>query len=168
MTTLDVEIAEETPLQDDVRRLIVELNGAIAEQEPETPPEFQFQMTAEDMARPDTTVWVVRRAGEALGCCALRRIGNGVGEVKRMYLRPAARGLGLADRMLATIEARAVGDGLETLALETGILFHAAHRVYERAGFERTGAFADYPDSGYAAFYAKTIRPAAAGASTPV
>lgn len=168
MTEPDVAIAEETPLQDDMRRLIVELNAAIAEQEPETPPEFQFQMTAEEMARADTTVWVARRGGVALGCCALRRIGGGTGEIKRMYVRPQARGLGIADRMLAVVEERAARDGLERLALETGLLFHAAHRVYERAGFVRTGAFADYPDSGYAAFYAKPIRPAAAGGTRPV
>jgi putative acetyltransferase len=70
--------------------------------------------------------------------------------------------------MLATLEERAAREGLETLALETGILFLAARRVYERAGFAQTGPFADYPDSGYAAFYAKTIRPAAAGGSLPV
>ncbi len=152
-----VEISAETPLQDSLRALIAELNDAIDAQEPDTPDEFKFRMTAEEMARPDTTTFVVRVGGEAVGCGALRRHDGHLGEVKRMYLRPAARGRGLAGRLLARIETEARAHGLGELALETGIGFAAARRVYERAGFVACGAFADYPDSGYAAFYRKTL-----------
>ncbi|PZO70955.1 MAG: N-acetyltransferase [Sphingomonas taxi] len=169
MTDDGVEIRVETPLQDDMRALIAELNDAIDAQEPDTPDEFKFRMTADEMARPDTTTFLVRIGGKAVGCGALRRHDAGFGEVKRMYLRPAARGRGLARRLIARIEAEALAQGLGELALETGIGFSAARRTYESAGFELCGAFADYPDSGYAAFYRKTIvrREAGEAASRP-
>ncbi|RIY03718.1 GNAT family N-acetyltransferase [Aureimonas flava] len=157
MTGGDVDIRVETPLQDDLRALIAELNDAIDAQEPHTPDEFKFRMTAEEMARPDTTTFLVRIDGAAVGCGALRRLDGQLGEVKRMYLRPAARGRGLAARLLQRIEAEALAQGLDELALETGIGFRAARQIYERAGFAPCGAFADYPDSGYAAFYRKTL-----------
>lgn len=153
----DVSIRIETPLQDDLRALIAELNDAIDAQEPETPDEFKFRMTAEEMARPDTVTFLVRIGGAAVGCGALKRHDDRLGEVKRMYLRPAVRGRGLAGRLLERIEAEARTQGLSELALETGIGFTAARRTYEQAGFETCGAFADYPDSGYAAFYRKTL-----------
>jgi putative acetyltransferase len=157
MTGGAVEINAETPLQDDLRALIAELNDAIDAQEPETPDEFKFRMTAEQMARPDTTTFLVRIDGAAVGCGALRRHDAGLGEVKRMYLRPETRGRGLAARLLDRIEQEALDQGLTELALETGKGFVAARRAYERAGFEACGPFADYPDSGYAAFYRKTL-----------
>lgn len=170
MTDGDVEIRIETPLQDDLRALIAELNDAIDEQDPDTPDEFKFRMTADEMARPDTTTFLVRIGGEAVGCGALKRHDDRLGEVKRMYLRPAFRGRGLAARLLARIEAEAQSQNLGELALETGIGFAAARRSYERAGFEACGAFADYPESGYAAFYRKTLarRDAETAASRPL
>ncbi|WP_416355647.1 GNAT family N-acetyltransferase [Aureimonas phyllosphaerae] len=164
-----VEIRAETPLQDDLRALIAELNDAIDSQEPDTPAEFKFRMTAEEMARPDTTTFLVRIDGAAVGCGALKRHDASLGEVKRMYLRPAVRGQRLAARLLDRIEAEARSLGLGALALETGIGFEAARRSYERAGFELSGPFADYPDSGYAAFYRKTlaVREADPAASRP-
>ena len=160
-----VEIAVETPLQDDVRALIAELNGAISAQEPDTPEEFNFRMTADEMAGPETTVWVARLDGEAVGCGALLRHAGGFGEIKRMYVRPSAQGRGVAGLMLAAIEELAAAEGLTHLALETGGEgYGAARRVYERAGYRRSGAFADYPDNPYSTFYRKDLTAAPAAA----
>ncbi|MEO3999791.1 GNAT family N-acetyltransferase [Mesorhizobium sp. CAU 1732] len=150
-------VAVETPLQDDVRLLVADLNDAMDAQSPDTPEEFNFRMTAEEMAGPETTVFVARLDGAAIGCGALLRHPQGYGEVKRMYVRAAAQGMGVAGSILDAIEARAVADGLSHLALETGDGFGAAKRVYERAGFVRCGAFADYPESPYSIFYKKTL-----------
>lgn len=155
--TIAITIAEETPLSDDMRALIAELNAAMDEMEPETPEDFNFRLSVEEMAGPETTVFVARRDDRAIGCCALRRHDGGLAEVKRMYVRPAARGLSVGARLLSALEAKAAGEGISRLALETGHAFHAAHRVYERAGFERCAAFADYPDSPFAFFYDKAL-----------
>ncbi len=83
-------IAVETPLQDDVRALVAELNALLI---PLTPREFQFQLTVEQMAEPDTDR--VRRARRDRPCGrlgALKDHGGGVGEVKRMFTLPEVRG----------------------------------------------------------------------------
>ncbi len=151
-------IAIETPLQDDVRALVAALNDwALAQ----TPREFCHHMTVEQMAQPDTTVFIARdKSGVALGMGALKRHGDGLGEVKRMFTRPEARATGLAGRIVDEIERLARQDGLKRLALETGAVegFAAAWRVYERAGFTRCGAFLDYPaDSPHNIYYEKRL-----------
>lgn len=159
---MKVEIAVETPLQDDVRALVAELNDAMDAQSPDTPEEFNFRMTAEEMAGPETTLWVARQDGRAVGCGALLRHGQGFGEVKRMYVRAEAQGCGVGGRMLDAILAQAQAEGLSALALETGAGFGPARRVYERAGFTPCGPFADYPDSPYSIFYKKKLEQRAA------
>jgi putative acetyltransferase len=65
-------------------------------------------------------------------------------EVKRMYVRDSARGQGVADAILARLEAEARGAGLSELRLETGVRQVAAMRFYARAGFRECPAFGDY------------------------
>ena len=149
-----VEIREESPLQDDVRALIAELNEALLAL---SPPEFCFHMTAEEMAEPDTTVWIARRDGVAVGCGALKRHDADLAEVKRMYVRPTEQGHGIGGALLNQIVSRARQEGIAVLKLETGDRHPAAWRIYERAGFQRCGSFADYPESPYSVFYEKPL-----------
>jgi putative acetyltransferase len=149
-----VEIRAETPLQDDVRALIAELNTVLLEL---TPPEFCSHMTAEQMAAPDTTVFVARDGGAAVACGALRRHEGGVGEVKRMYTRPSHRGRKIGAAIVGRIEALAREEGVTRLVLETGDRHPAAWTVYERAGFTRCGPVLDYPDSAWSVFYEKSL-----------
>ena len=65
-------------------------------------------------------------------------------EVKRMYVRDAARRQGVAGALLARLEAEARHAGLSRLRLETGESQIAAMRLYTRAGFRRCAAFGDY------------------------
>jgi putative acetyltransferase len=153
MTTA-VEIAVESPLQDEVRALIAELNAALLEL---TPPEHCYHMTAEQMAEPDTTVFIAREDGQAVACGALKRHADGIGEVKRMYTRPAFRGRRVGTGIVSRIERLARDEGLTRLVLETGDRHPVAWSVYERAGFTRRGPVLDYPDSSYSVFYEKTL-----------
>lgn len=149
-----ISVAAESPLQDDVRALIRELNENLLAL---TPPEFCSHMSVEQMAGPDTTVFVARDAGSAIACGALRRDANGVGEVKRMYTRPDYQGRGIGGRILDQVEALARREGFKTLVLETGDRHPAAWRVYERGGFTRCGPILDYPDTGWSVFYTKSL-----------
>jgi putative acetyltransferase len=116
-------------------------------------------MSVEDMAGDDTTVFVARNGagGDLLGCGALLRHPGRVGEVKRMYTRPEARGLGIGGRILERIEDLARSEGFTRLVLETGNTYKAAERVYQRAGFRQCGPVLDYPDTPYSAFYDKQL-----------
>ncbi|RUW44931.1 GNAT family N-acetyltransferase [Mesorhizobium sp. M1A.F.Ca.ET.072.01.1.1] len=149
-----VEIGVETPLQDDVRALVAELNTALLEL---TPPEHCYHLTVEQMAGHDTTVFVARDGGLAVGCGALKRHADAVGEVKRMYTRPSHRGQKIGAQIVARIEGLARQEGLKRLVLETGDRHPAAWTVYERAGFSRCGPVLDYPDSEWSVFYEKSL-----------
>ncbi|MAZ82333.1 MAG: GNAT family N-acetyltransferase [Rhizobiales bacterium] len=150
-------ITTETPLQDDVRMLVAELNAYMI---PLTPREFQFQLTVEQMAEPGVTLFVARdEAGRAVGMGALKEHNADLGEVKRMYTLPEIRGQRAGAELLARIEDMARERGLKSLKLETGEApgFEPAWRLYERGGFSQCGAFLDYPDSGYSRFYEKKL-----------
>ena len=149
-------IAEETPLQDDVRIMVKALNETMI---PLTPREFQFQLTVEQMADPSITLFVARVDGRPVGMGALKDHGGGLGEVKRMFTLPEMRGKRVGSQILQRIERLAGEKGLSRLVLETGEAagFEAAYRVYERGGFARCGAVLDYPDSGFSRFYEKKL-----------
>jgi putative acetyltransferase len=152
-----VSIAVETPLQDDVRALVAALNAYLT---PLTPREFQFQMTAEQMAEPTVTVLVARDAsGRPVGMGSLKDHGGGVGEVKRMFTLPEVRGQRIGAQLLERIETLARQRGITRLVLETGEApgFEPAWRVYEQSGYTRCGPVLDYPDSGHNRFYEKQL-----------
>ncbi|MCC8429698.1 GNAT family N-acetyltransferase [Reyranella aquatilis] len=151
---MPLTIAVETPLQDDVRSLVAELNAVLLEL---TPPEHCHHLTVEQMAGADTTVFIARDDGAAVACGALKRHPGGIGEVKRMYTRPSHRGRKIGERIVALIEATARSEGLQRLVLETGDRHHAAWKVYENAGFARCGPVLDYPDVKWSVFYDKQL-----------
>ena len=151
---MSVTICAETPLSDDVRRLVTALNRTASAL---TPPEFCHHLTAEEMAAPDMTVFVARDGASAVAMGALRRHPGGIGEVKRMYTMPEYQGRGIGGRILAAIEDLARHEGLKSLVLETGTNFFAALRIYERGGFRSCGPVLDYPPSPHTAFFEKPL-----------
>ena len=96
----------------------------------------------------DVTVVLVARDedGTPLGCGALRDLGDGVAEVKRMYVLPAARGRGVSKAVLAALEDAARERGWTTLRLETGPRQPEAVGLYTGAGYREIGAFGAYRD----------------------
>jgi len=153
---VSISISIETPLQDDVRALVHALNEFTYGL---TPAEYRHHMTVEQMAQPDTTLFVARdEQGAALGMGALRRHAGGIGEVKRMYVKDEARGSGVGWAILARIEQLARDEGFTRVVLETGSNFDAARRVYERGAFEVCGPVLDYPPSAWTTFYAKSLQ----------
>ncbi len=154
---MGVTIAVETPLQDDVRGMVAALNGFLT---PLSPPEFQFQLTVEEMADPSLTLFVARdKDGGAIGMGALKNHGSGLGEIKRMWTDPAIRGKRIGSALLAKIEAAAREKHMTRLVLETGTTaeMNASWRLYERGGFTQCEAVLDYPASEHNRFYEKKL-----------
>ena len=152
-----MRIEVETPLQDDIRALVKQLNEYMM---PLTPKEFQFQLTVEQMAEPGVTLFVARNdANQAIGMGALKQHDAQLGEVKRMFTLDENRGERIGSKILKEIEDLARSNELKELKLETGEApgFELAWRLYERNGYQTCGAFLDYPDSGYSRFYFKKI-----------
>lgn len=82
--------------------------------------------------------------GQPVGIACLRKIGDGVGEVKRMYVRPAFRGRGIGLALLETLIEAAREIGYGTLRLDSAKFMAAAHAMYRSAGFRE---IEPYPES---------------------
>jgi GNAT superfamily N-acetyltransferase len=78
---------------------------------------------------------IVEEDGATVAGGALRRLREGVGEIKRMWTSPSHRGRGHARRVLAALEQAAARRGYHTLRLETGNLQLAAIELYTSAGY---------------------------------
>jgi DNA-binding MarR family transcriptional regulator/GNAT superfamily N-acetyltransferase len=96
--------------------------------------------------RPPAGVFLVARLhGEPVGCVGLKLPAGRPAEVKRMWVAPRARRLGLARRFLAEAEARAARAGHDRLRLDTNRTLDAAIRLYRSSGFREVPAFNDEP-----------------------
>ena len=141
---------------DDVQRLAAAQQAEVRARydgkgEPGTPPSAA-DISVVLLARDDD--------GTALGCGALRRLGNGVAEIKRMYVAPAARGRGIAKALLAALEDTALDRGWTTLRLETGPRQPEAIGLYSRAGYRPITAFDAYagaPDAEGSLFFERLL-----------
>jgi GNAT superfamily N-acetyltransferase len=88
--------------------------------------------------------------GADVACGGVRQLAPGIGEVKRMYVVPSARGRGLSRLLLRALVEHAVAVGLGELWLETGTAQPEAMALYESEGFEPIapyGQYRDEPDS---------------------
>jgi DNA-binding MarR family transcriptional regulator/GNAT superfamily N-acetyltransferase len=110
-----------------------------------------FDATIPHAARPEQLTppagyfMVARLHGRVAGCGALKLVGDGIGEVKRMWTADFARGQGVARTVLETIEAKARALGVHTLRLETNKALREAHALYRSAGYREVPAFNEEP-----------------------
>jgi DNA-binding MarR family transcriptional regulator/GNAT superfamily N-acetyltransferase len=96
----------------------------------------------EEMTLPNGLLLVASTPGSPLGCGALKlHPETRIAEVKRMWVSPDARGLGLGRRILERLADEATVRGMETLRLETNRTLAEARRLYETAGFVEVEAF---------------------------
>lgn len=110
----------------------------------------------------DVAVVLVARDddGTALGCGALRPLGDGAAEVKRMYVVPSARGRGVGRAVLAGLEDAARAHGWSTLRLETGPRQPEAVALYGSAGYrpiDAFGVYVDDPDALHSLYFERTL-----------
>lgn len=81
--------------------------------------------------------------GEAAGCAALRPLGDGVGEMKRLYVRPNHRKVGLGNHLIDTVIAAARQAGFGQLRLDTLPSMTSAQALYRKLGFVETPPYND-------------------------
>ncbi|MFD3513388.1 GNAT family N-acetyltransferase [Streptomyces sp. NPDC058657] len=141
---------EEVPWDAPDARLLRDLQRAeIAERygrpdsEPGTPPsakDIAVFVLAREAREPD----VGPSRGAPVGCAGLRDLGDGTGELKRMYVAPDRRGSGVAPLLLTALEEWARGRGWTHLRLETGLSQPDAVRFYTRSGYRPIPNFGAY------------------------
>jgi putative acetyltransferase len=153
----EVVLAIEDPTEGESAAMIAELVAFLTPLYPEDGEEGQPPWTAHDMARTRTFV-VARVAGAAAGCGGLTALPiAGAMEIVRMFVRPGFRGRGVADLVLAELEALAQRRGAEVLMLRCGPRQPDALRVYERNGYVRRRAFAHHREHDTNVFYEKRL-----------
>lgn len=82
--------------------------------------------------------WVAEQGGRVVGCIACTFHGSWV-ELRKLYVDRSRRRQGLGRRLIALVEEEARARGAEGVELWSDTRFEAAHRVYERLGYARTG-----------------------------
>ena len=101
---------------------------------------------------------IARLHGRAIGCGALKPIDASTGEIKRMWVAPDARGLGVARRLLEALEDRARRSGMRRIVLDTNRSLLEAQSLYRKAGYREIER---YNDNSYADFFfEKELAPA--------
>jgi len=109
-----------------------------------------------DFDPPAGSFFVAVAGGDLVACAGWRRHDDDA-ELKRMYTAPAARGRGVARRMLATVEESARAAGCKRVILETGDLQPEAIALYESNGYRRIADFGYYRDEEGVLSYALTL-----------
>lgn len=100
---------------------------------------------SDDLIPPQGLFLVARENGTVLGCAGLRFRPDRIGEVTRLFVVPAARGRGLASRLMSELETLAREHGLATLRLDTREDLVEARRLYARRDFREVAPFNDGP-----------------------
>ena len=97
-----------------------------------------------DYAAPAGGLWLVEREGVAIGCVGLRPLEPGICEIKRLYLRPAARGLGLGRSLAETVIDAAQRHGYGAMRLDTVDSMAAAQALYRGLGFRERDPYGSH------------------------
>jgi DNA-binding MarR family transcriptional regulator/GNAT superfamily N-acetyltransferase len=99
----------------------------------------------DELTEPAGLLLVARLRGEPIGCGALKLHGRGPAEIKRMWVAPSARGLGVGRRILSELEERARLRGVRLVRLETNRTLKEAGGLYRATGYAEVEAFNDEP-----------------------
>ena len=154
METKDTVITRERPDTPDARFLIGELE---AELSPHYPAASRHGYSVQKLVDQGVAFFVTRHDKAPAGCGGIQLFGTEYGELKRMYVRPQFRGLGLGSLMLSHLEAYAREHAIDLVRLETGIHQEAAIRLYERCGYVRIPPFPPYFDDPVSRCYEKRL-----------
>lgn len=152
---MPITIVEERPDSADAVRLITELDAHLTEHS--YPQESRHAFSIDKLVREGVAFFVTRYEGKPAGCGGLKLFGREYGEIKRMYVRPVYRGLGLGKAMLNRLAGYAQEREASVLRLETGIYQTEAIGLYEGFGFQRRPPFGEYKDDPLSVYYEKTI-----------
>ena len=147
-------VAPESPDQPEVIALIGELD---AYQRTLYPPESCHLLDLASLMQPGVLFFVARDDERQAAGCGAVVLKADHGEIKRMYVRPAARGQGVARALLRALEAASADAGCKLLRLETGPYQPEALALYASLGYARRGPYDDYTDDPLSVFMEKSL-----------
>jgi DNA-binding MarR family transcriptional regulator len=146
LRTTDVEVRVEAADSADATWCLGEYFRELAERfETGFDPGKSNSARTEEMTPPAGCFVLARIDGRPAGCGALKRRDDTIGEVKRMWTAPSARGRGVARSVLHLLETTARGSDLKTLRLETNRTLMEAQALYRQEGYLEVAPFNDEP-----------------------
>jgi ribosomal protein S18 acetylase RimI-like enzyme len=95
--------------------------------------------------------------GRAVACGAWQHLEPGVAELKRMYVRPAYRGRGIARQLVVALEEEALAADLRVVRLETGTYLPAAIALYRSSGYRPIPTYGEYVGNPYSVCFEKHL-----------
>jgi GNAT superfamily N-acetyltransferase/DNA-binding MarR family transcriptional regulator len=141
-----VSVAREHPASDDARWCLSHYFAELAERFAEHfDPGRTLPADAADLVPPAGAFLIARVRGEPAGCGALKTHRPGVGEIMRMWVDRAHRGLGIGARILDALEEQAAGLGHRTVRLYTNRSLSEAKAMYRSRGYEEIPRYNDDP-----------------------
>jgi DNA-binding MarR family transcriptional regulator len=140
-----VEVRESDPRHRDARFCLQTYYGELAVRFHEGYDPAVSPVDDAEMTPPAGLLLVASLHGEPVGCGALIFYPDAVGLVKRMWVAPSVRGLGLGRRLLCELETRGRAHGVRLMRLETKNELSEAIRMYETSGFRKVDPFNDEP-----------------------
>ncbi|WP_315744569.1 MULTISPECIES: GNAT family N-acetyltransferase [unclassified Bradyrhizobium] len=156
MNHTDIAIAVEDAKQADIAGLIAEADAYLRTLYPD---KSNHPIDANALSAPGVVFFAARRERTLLGSIALRLLVPGHGEIKRLFVREAARGCGLGRKLLVTLEREAKARGIERVSLETGISQPQAIQLYRSSGYQECGPFGSYQLDPLSLFMSKRLAP---------
>jgi len=144
-----IDIREVDPRGDEARHCLGEYYGELARR---FKGGFEVSLSrdpdAADMMSPRGAFFVALSDGLPLGCVGLKGSGSELAEIKRLWVAPSARGLGLARRLMETAETAARNLSIKILRLDTNSALGEALQLYRNTGWTEIERFNDdpYPD----------------------
>ena len=120
-------------------------------------PAHTLPVDAEDARPPNGIFLVAMLRNEPVGCGALKVHGTRPAEIKRMWVAPSARGLGLGRRLLQQLEDHARARGKRRVRLDTNRALNEAIAMYRSAGYREVPAFNDEPFADF--WFEKGLQP---------
>ena len=152
---MDITIVEANPGSPEAVGLINELDEYL-NQLP-YPEHSRHAYSIDKLVREGVAFFVAHYEGNSAACGGIKLFDGEYGEVKRMYVRPVYRGLGLGKAMLNHLAEYARERQVNLLRLETGIFQTEAIGLYDRYGFERRSPFGDYVADPMTLYFEKSI-----------
>lgn len=151
-TTVEIAIKPAYQEQEAIRELFTEYTNMVVQNDPGFRHYLKLQRfdaelmhLTEKYGTPHGRLYLVRADGLPAGCIAMKRLDDAHCEMKRLYIRPAFRGRGLARRLVELLLSDARQEGYQAMLLDTFPFLKGAIHLYRTLGFYEIPSYNNSP-----------------------